>query len=271
MRSDRMRTIGTIVAYAITVIINGAAVAIPLGGETTGQISDRFPVPIVPANYVFSIWSTIYTLLLAFTIWQALPGRRREPVLRRLGWLPAISGILNTAWVLVWQLQVFAPTVPIMVALLLVLIEIWRRIRAPQAEPVSRSQGWCVAMPFSVYLGWITVATIANVTQMLWLFLGKPDDIVLGGPVWGAAILLVGLAIASPIVHRARDVAYGIVIVWAYMGIVAKQTTADPVPLATVVVAAAGAAWIALLCLDVIRRTYLPSRGAGAGGTAAAA
>ncbi len=137
-------------------------------------------------------------------------------------------------------------------------------MREPQAGPVPRGQGWLVALPFSVYLGWITVATIANVTQMLWTVLGRPETVVLGGPVWGAIILGVGLAIATPIVLRGRDVAYGIVIVWAYTGIVAKQTAAASPPEAAIAVAAAGAAWIAVCCLVVVVRAFPGARGAAA-------
>lgn len=268
MTADLRRQVLTVLIFIVTIAVNGAAVGIPLGGKTTGELSDLYPVPIVPASYVFAIWSVIYTLLLAYTIYQALPGRREDPVLRRLGWLPALSGVLNALWVVLWQLQEAAPTVlltvPVMVALLLTLIACWARMREPQAGPVPRGQGWLVALPFSVYLGWITVATIANVTQMLWTVLGRPETVVLGGPVWGAIILGVGLAIATPIVLRGRDVAYGIVIVWAYTGIVAKQTAAASPPEAAIAVAAAGAAWIAVCCLVVVVRAFPGARGAAA-------
>jgi translocator protein len=251
MDRDLRRQLVTIVTYLITVIVNGAAVAIPLGGMTTAQISDLFPVPIVPANYVFSIWSVIYVLLLGFTIWQALPSRRTDPTLRRLGYLPALTGILNTVWVLLWQYQVFAMTVPVMLALLGTLIAIWLRVREPRAPVAPAAQGWLVALPFSVYLGWITVATIANVTQMLY-WLGV-RDVLLSGPAWGALILVVGLAIATVMVARGRDVAYGLVIAWAYAGIAAKQASVEIVP----AVAIAGAAWMLLLIVLTVLRPML--------------
>ena len=181
---------------------------------------------IVPANYVFSIWSVIYTLLIGFIVWQARSGRADDPVLRRLGYLPALTGVLNALWVVLWQYQVFFATVPVMIALLVTLIVIWRRIREPQAVPAPRAQGWLVAMPFSVYLGWITVATIANITQMTYLALGKPDTFIVGPEAWGTLILLAGLAIASTVVVRGRDSAYAIVIAWAYLGIAVKQSAA---------------------------------------------
>ncbi len=253
MDRDLRRQLLTVVTYIATVAVNGAAVAIPLGGMTTAQISDMFPVPIVPANYVFSIWSAIYLLLLGYTVYQALPSRRADPTLRRLGYLPALTGVLNTVWVLLWQYQVFALTVPVMVALLVTLIAIWLRVREPRAATPA-AQGWLVALPFSVYLGWITVATIANITQQLWN-LGFRGE-MLSSSVWAVAILAVGLTITTVMVLRGRDVAYGAVIAWAYAGIAVKQSAVDLVP----AFAIAGAIYVLALMALVIVRPMLGSR-----------
>jgi hypothetical protein len=254
MNRDLARQLATVLAFLATVAVNAAAVAIPLGGMTTAQISDMFPVPIVPANYVFSIWSAIYLLLLGFTIWQALPSRREDPVLRRLGLLPALTGVLNTAWVLLWQYQAFVATVPVMLALLGTLSVIWLRIREPRAAsagPAPAAQGWLVALPFSVYLGWITVATVANVTQML--YHAGSRGVLVAPEVWGVAILLVALAIATVMIVRGRDIAFGVVIAWAYGGIAAKQAALELVP----TVAIAGVVWVLLLVVLVAARPAL--------------
>jgi translocator protein len=256
MDRDLRRQLVTVGAYALTVGINGAAVAIPLGGMTTGEISDMFPVPVVPASYVFSIWSVIYLLLLGFTVYQALPRHRSDPVLRRLGYLPALTGISNAAWVLLWQYRVFALTVPVMLVLLVTLIVIYLRLREPRDVTAPAGRGWLVVLPFSVYLGWITVATIANVTQMLYWagFRGEPLD----ASVWAVAILVVGLVIAAAIVLRSADVAYGLVIVWAYLGIVVNQAALPLVAL----VAGLSAAAVAVLAARVVARSL--ERGAAA-------
>lgn len=261
MDRDLTRQLVTIVTYVATVAVNAAAVAIPLGGMTTGEISDMFPVPIVPASYVFSIWSAIYLLLLAFTVYQSSPGRRTDATLRRLGYLPALTGVLNAAWVLLWQYQVFVLTVPVMVALLATLIVIWLRIREPRAG-TSALQGWLVALPFSVYLGWITVATIANVTQQLWN-LGFRGEAV-ASSIWAVGILAVGLLITTVMLLRGRDVAYGAVIVWAYAGIAVKQSDVDLVP----AFAIAGAVYVLALMALVILRPMLGSRVRTAAGAA---
>ena len=238
MDRDLQRQIVTVLTFAGTVIVNIAAVALPLGGVTTAELSDRYPVLVTPANYVFGIWSVIYVLLLAFTVYQALPSMRTNETLRRLGYLPALTGILNAVWVLLWQFQVFLFTVPVMLALLVTLIVIHRRLREPAATREALAFGWLAVLPFSVYLGWITVASIANIAQMLYLagYRGWP----IGEQAWAVIVLAVGLGIAATMVVRQRDVAYGLVIVWAFAGIAVKQSDV------------AVAAWMAAGCAIVV-------------------
>jgi hypothetical protein len=220
MSRDILRQAITVATFIATVAINAAANIVPINDQQTGEISDRFEVYVIPAGYVFSIWSVIYLGLLAFTIYQALPGRRADPVLRSLGYLPALTGVLNTAWLLLWHYELFALTVPVMLLLLGTLIAIhlrlWERRDAVRGVPF-----WVIRVPFSIYLGWITVATIANIAQTS-AALGF-EGFGLPAPLIGAAVLVVGLAIAVTFVLRYRDIAYGLVIVWAYAGIVVKE------------------------------------------------
>lgn len=252
MSSDRLRQSSTVVALVITLILNGAANALPLNGQTTAAISDRLPALVNPAGFVFAIWGVIYVLQIAFTIHQARPSRAADPLLRRLGYLPAAVGLLNALWIVLWHWNVFVLTVPVMVAILLALIEIDRRIRTvwPAAlQPASGAPAevcWLVRLPFSVYLGWISVATIANIAAFL-LSIGYT-----GAPIseeaWAVLVLGVGAAIATWFVLTRRDPAYGLVFVWAYAGIVSRQIDHPPVP----AVAALGALTIAILVAMVL-------------------
>jgi benzodiazapine receptor len=251
MDQDLRRQVVNIATYVVTVVINGLAVALPLNGLTTAEISDRFPVLVTPANYVFSIWSVIYLLLAAFTVWQALPRNRTDTTLRSIGYLPAIAGVLNALWVLLWQYEVFALTVPVMLGLLFTLIAIHVRLRATRAG--HGAGRWLVGLPFSVYLGWITVATIANISQMLYWagYRGAP----LGEEPWVVLVLGAGVAIAAIMLLREADWAYGLVIVWAYVGIAAKQTDA-----VAVLVALTGAVIVAsLIAYVLLRRRERPT------------
>ena len=262
MRSDTLRQLVTVLTFLLTLAVNAAANALPINGQRTAEISDRFAVFVVPAGYVFAIWGVIYLLLAAFTAWQALPRNREDATLRSLGYLPALSGVLNTAWVVLFHYEAFALTVPVMVALLGTLIAIHLRLWE-RRDGLRGTSFWVVRVPFSVYLGWITVATIANVAQTLdslgFTAFGIEPTIV------ASLVLLVGLAIAATFVHRFRDVAYGLVIIWAYAGIVVKEQDTALVPL----VAAFSAIVVAGLVV-----LALVQRGGGRGmpvGTAAAA
>jgi benzodiazapine receptor len=220
MDRDLTRQVANVVAYAVTLVANGLAVALPLNGNSTAELSDRLPVLVTPANYVFGIWSVIYILLGAFTIYQARPRLRADPDLRAIGYLPVLAAALNTAWLFLWHYEVFAATVPVMVDLLATLALIHIRLRGVRAA--GGAKRWLVALPFSVYLGWITIATIANISQMLYWagFRGGP----LSEEAWAVIVLAVGVAIAAVMLLREADWAYGLVIVWAYVGIAAKQT-----------------------------------------------
>lgn len=256
MDTDIRRQVVNVVAYIVTVAVNGLAVALPLNGLTTGEISDRFPVLVTPASYVFGIWSLVYLLLAAFTVWQALPRNRTDPAFRSIGYLPALAGALNALWVVLWHFEVFVLTVPVMLSLLLTLIAIHVRLRA-----VRRAGGadrWLVALPFSVYLGWITVATIANISQMLYRagYRGEP----LGEEAWAVLILATGAAIAVVMLLREADWAYALVIVWAYVGIVAEQD-----PIVPVVAALAGSVAVGAVIAYVLAARDRPARSAARG------
>ncbi|CAN5837655.1 hypothetical protein BH23CHL8_BH23CHL8_15680 [soil metagenome] len=245
MDRDLRRQVVTGLTYLVTVSVNGLAVLLPLNGLTTAQISDRFPVLVVPASYVFSVWSVIYLLLAAFTVYQALPTLREDAILRRLGYLPALSGLLNTAWVVLWHFEIFALTVPVMLLLLVTLILIHRR--TAEARATGGARRWLVALPFAVYLGWISVATIADFSQMLYWagFRGGP----LSEDAWALAVLALGAAIAAAVLLRAGDWAYGLVVMWAYVGIAVKQE-----PLLVVATALLGTLVVGGLITDRVRR-----------------
>lgn len=249
MSVESLRRVATIGAFILSIALNVAANALPLNGQTTAEISDRFRVYVVPAGYVFSIWGLIYLGQLAFTIDQAIARGAREELPRRLGWLPALVGLLNAAWIVAWHWEAFPLTVAIMVGLLVTLIAIHRRLRRAEDE------GWIdeiarvsTRVPFSVYLGWITIATIANVAAVLaWAGF---DGFGIAGEAWAVAVLALGLGIATAFVLRERDPAYGLVIVWAYAGIVAGESSVAPVAL----IAAGGAVWIGTLAALTIAR-----------------
>jgi hypothetical protein len=225
---DIARQVVNVLATLLVITVNVLADALPLNGLNTGEISDRFKVYFVPAGYVFAIWGVIYLALIGFAIYQALPRQRENPSLRRVGYLYALSCLANVAWLFLWHYEFFELTLVAMVALLLLLIAIYLCLEIGRSR-VSTAETWLVRIPFSLYLGWITVATIANVTELLYYLNWGGWGI--SPEVWAAIMLVVAAAIASAVGISRRDVAYALVIVWAFAGIIVKQSTAQIVAL----------------------------------------
>lgn len=226
MSRDSLRQAVNVIAYVSMIVVNALANIVPFNGQQTGEISDRFPVYFVPAGYVFSIWGLIYALLLAFTIYQALPSQRENPRLQRIGFLFALSCLWNSVWIFCWHYNLFSLSLVIMLALLATLIVIYRRLDIGR-ETVSRAEQWLIHVPFSVYLGWITVATIANATDVLYDlgWNGQP----LAPELWAVVMLVIAIGLTIFILNQRRDIGYSLVIVWAFVGIFVKQNATPSV------------------------------------------
>jgi len=252
MSKGTVRQIVNALVILGTIVMNILANALPLNGQFTGDISDRFQVFFVPAGYVFSIWGLIYIGLLAFAAYQALPARREDAALRRIGYLPALSGIANVAWLFFWHYNLFGWTLVAMLLLLASLLATYLRAGIGRTPVASRAERWCIRVPFSVYLGWITVATIANVTDVLslttWGGWGLAPEM------WAVALLAVAVLIALAMAVTRRDAAYILVLTWAFAGIGVKQA-ATPMVANAGWVASAAAALLAGWALWSARRT----------------
>lgn len=216
---DILRQMAVIVSMIITLVVNTLANALPLNGLNTGQISDQFHVYFVPAGYVFSIWGLIYLGLIGFAIFQALPAQRENPRLRATGWWIALGGLANSAWIFLWHYQQFPLTLIAMFTLLGTLIFTYLHLGISRTA-VSRAETWAVRIPFSIYLGWITVATVANVTSVLDYV--KWDRFGLAPEVWMVIMLAAVLVITLLMIFTRRDAAFTLVILWALIGISVK-------------------------------------------------
>ncbi len=206
----------TILATVVTLTVNVLANALPLNGLETGVISDRFKIFFVPAGYVFSIWGLIYLGLILYAVYQAAPGRAEDPVLNRIAPYYWLSSLANSIWIFLWHYEVFAFTLIAMLTILASLIMISRELLGS-----SGAQKWLVRLPFSIYLGWISVATIANLSQTLYFFNW-------GG--WGIkpelwAVIMLGAAALLGILKGwlENDTPYILVLIWAFVGITVSQ------------------------------------------------
>jgi benzodiazapine receptor len=250
MKNPILRQIVTVLAVIATIVVNGLANALPLNGQNTGEISDRFQVYFVPAGYVFSIWGLIYIGLILFAIYQALPSQRDNPRLERIGYPFALSCAANIVWIFLWHYEFFVLTLVAMLSLLGLLIAIYLRLGIGQVK-VSAGERWLVHLPFSVYLGWVSVATIANVTDVL-------DYLQWGGwglpPQWWAVIMLVvGVGLAFAMGLTRGDAVYMLVVIWAFAGIAVKQSAA-PLVSSTAWITAGLTAVLIVVSLIIYRR-----------------
>jgi benzodiazapine receptor len=236
MSNDKVRQFTNLLSVLVGLTVNILAVTLPLNGQDTAEISDRFEVYFVPAGYVFSIWSIIYLGWIAFIIFQFRSSQTESPRLRRLGYLFALSNLANAAWLFCWHYNLFGLSVLVMLTLLGLLIASYVRLNVNR-EAVSRTEYWSVDILFSVYLGWITVATVANITD--WLYFIGWDGFSIPDQTWAVIMLAVASFLGLAMALTRRDLGYLAVLAWAFAGIAIKQTSAPNVVLSAWIVAAA--------------------------------
>jgi hypothetical protein len=256
MRRSVVMQVLVLLAIVATIGVNAAANAVPINGLTTGDIADRFDVYFLPAAYVFSIWGLIYLGLVAYGVYQALPSQRDNPRLAAVDGPFLVASAANCGWIFAWHYEQFPLSLLVMLVLLASLLAIYLRLGSDRQQ-VPATEGWAVHIPFSIYLGWITVATVANVTALL-------DYLQWGGwgvspEVWFIIVSLVVLAIAVGVLATRRDIAYGLVIPWAYVGIYARYPDVASVAVTSLLVAIIVLAVIVIVALRGIRRVPIGS------------
>lgn len=219
-----------IIAFVAVVLVNGLAGSTTLiGGQDTAQVSDNNFTLITPAGYTFAIWGIIYTLLGLFVIYQALPSDNGKTT-GKVGWFFIFSCIANICWLFLWQFEFLAVSVVLMFLLFASLLRAYLNLGISNSS-ISWRERIAVQAPFSVYFGWITIASIANVAAALvsvgWNGFG------LSAETWGILVILIALLITTLVVITRRDAAYGLVIVWALIGISLGQSGNQNISLLT--------------------------------------
>ena len=195
-------------AFLATIAVNAMANALPINGKTTGELSDLYPNLFVPAGLTFSIWGLIYLLLAAFIVYQvAAPGRNAADFLQRIGPLFILASAANIGWIFLWHYQRVPASLVVMLVLLASLMAIYLRLEIG-VQASSWREKLLVQLPFSVYLGWITVATIANVTAVLvhsgWDRFGASEQF------WTVVVLAVATAITLAVLFTRRSPPVGL-------------------------------------------------------------
>jgi len=241
-----------IVAFVLTVVVNALANALPINGRTTGELSGLYPNLFVPAGLTFSIWGLIYLLLAVFVVFQAAAGRG-ELVQRVAGWF-LLASAANAGWIVAWHHERVALSLLVMLVLLGSLVALYLRLGIGAGSP-----GWgaklCVHLPFSVYLGWITIATVANAAALLvhagWGRFGLSEEF------WTVAVLIVATAITILMLLRRNDAFFALVVLWAFAGIAVKRLAVDAEPRVAILATLAAAAGVIALLIVMRFRAWL--------------
>lgn len=236
-RSVLILSILNLLGFLGTVAVNALANVLPINNITTGALSDLYPNLFVPAGLTFAIWGLIYVLLGIFVIYPLIPSVRRDPqkvdFVQKIGPLFFISCLANIGWIFAWHYQILPLSLIFMLVLLGCLLFIYLRLNVGKSE-TTRAERYFAHLPFSVYLGWITIATIANVTALLvninWNTWG------LGEQFWAVAVIIVGIAIALSMLFTRKDIYYSLVVDWALLGILLKRLSVTTVPDQSVVI-----------------------------------
>jgi hypothetical protein len=200
-----------LLGFIVMLAINYLANALPINGKTTGQLSELYPNLFTPAGITFSIWGVIYFLVLVFVIVQLMTGNQK--LVASIGWAFVISSVFNALWIVAWHYERTGLSVLIMLGLLASLIYINQQL---SGMPFSITK-----LAFGIYLGWICIATIANVTVLLvsinWGGFG------ISAEVWTILLIAVGAVVTILTMHRLHNPYLALAVMWAFAGIIIKR------------------------------------------------
>lgn len=211
--------------YIAMIAVNALANILPINGMNTGEVSDSYPNLFAPAGMTFAIWGLIYALLAMYALYQAGLFRSKQEalngkLLNKVGIIFSVSSLLNSVWIFAWHYKIVPLSLTLISMMLLCLIAINKAI---DGEKLSGKERFFVRLPFSIYFGWVTVATIANATTLFvslnWNGFGLSEV------AWTMIILGVGLLIGVATMVRKRNIPYGLVLIWAYYGIWTKHVS----------------------------------------------
>lgn len=210
--------IGNLIGLIFTLLMNFIAGSGIIFKNTIGDISDKYDNLFTPAGLTFSIWGFIYLMLFVFILYQLR--EENKEVVEDLGVLFIILSILNPLWLIVWVIEWILLSLIIMLLLLINLILIYIKLEIGK-ERVPLEQELIVNASFSLYLGWIAIATIANIT--IYLVSINWDAMGIDHVSWTIIIILIALVLTSLVLIERKDFVYALVFVWAALGIMIKR------------------------------------------------
>jgi benzodiazapine receptor len=224
--NTRQLAIIQLLFFAFMITMNALANGLPLNGYTTGEISDMYPNLFVPAGFTFSIWGVIYLLLLGYVIyssavlWKQNDADVMMPVVKTIAPYFILTCALNGLWIIMWHLLLIELSLVFMLWFLATLILIYIKLQ-PYRSKLKGVKSLLLYVPFVVYLGWISVATIANTTALLvhYNWNGFGVDAVM----WSCIMITIAASLGAFFSIFRRDFFYTLVVAWALYGISVSQ------------------------------------------------
>jgi hypothetical protein len=238
MLNDRLRQFLVVFVTVSLIVMNSLSNARVFGPQTNGDVSRKYDTLVTPAGYAFAIWGLIFLGLLGFAFYQALPSQRHNPRFRTAGPWYILNGIGNAIWSPIFNQEwigIALMVILIMVGSLFMVMEHLRinpRTELAMMRPVKPGETWLARLPFSIYFGWLSVATLLNIT--LWFRATGFDLSGVSEPIWAVGLLVLGLIVGAVLFNRYRSVAYMLVFMWAYVAIAVKQTDVPTVKFAAI-------------------------------------
>lgn len=223
------KSIFNILAFLFMMTANALAWLLPINGKQTGEVADEYPNLFVPAGFTFSIWSVIYLSLLGFVIyqlWLAFSGKQPGVLARVMGCMKEwflISCVTNACWLFAWHYELIPVSVGLILILLASLVIIHVNFGMGRVTP-GTAEKFFIHLPFSIYLGWISIAALANITTLL-VYAGWTGDITFQ-VWWTISMIALGTLISIIMIFRRNNIPHALVAVWAFYGILIKRREA---------------------------------------------
>lgn len=218
------------ISFIFMVSINALANILPINGMNTGEISGFYPNYFVPAGYTFSIWGIIYLLLATYAVAfvNYTQKTKSDSVIKKL-LLYNYTGFvascwLNAAWIVCWHYLKMEGSLIVMFALFLILATMFIR-GIKEAANLSTREQLLVLTPISVYFGWISVATIANITAALVKYNFTPSENM--AILLSASLIVVAGLLGGFLSYKFKSFGYASAIVWAVVGVWVAQHKVD--------------------------------------------
>jgi len=219
------------------------------GGKGIGETSNEYPTYFTPMGYAFSIWGLIYLAQIMYSVFQLLPSQSEYTVYDKVAGVLFLSQILTSAWVVVFTSDYMFYAEILIILTYLCTADMYFQIKSfLQVEKKDSSNWWSIlSVPFGLYFGWMTVATIAGVGITIESCTGNYTSPLLGiyAQSWAEGLIAIATGLGIYISSRYRDVVYPAVIAWATTAIYLKTAhTTEGVHTTAEVSSLISAAWI---------------------------